>query len=160
MRAQTRVGRSQPALQCRFTCSSNSFHDPTPRCGRICRAKWEPGALTSSLQRYAAHRRARRESVGEVAAVLQDVFEGARRVVDWGRRWARHGLSRLSGTRVRRWCGNAGESGESGESDVWVRQAVAWRTAAACYKVMLTPLPAASLTACLASSVRPLSRKL
>ena len=28
--------------------------------------------------------------------------------------------------------GVTGESGESGESDVWVRQAVAWRTAAAC----------------------------
>ena len=56
--------------------------------------------------------------------------------------------------------GVTGESGESGESDVWVRQAVAWRTAAACYKVMLTPLPAASLTACLASSLRLLHGKL
>ena len=43
---------------------------------------------------------------------------------------------------------------------MWGRQAVAWRTAAACYKVMLTPLPAASLTACMAFSLRPLCRNL
>eukprot|EP00964_Phaeocystis_antarctica_P012335 scaffold6811_cov55-Phaeocystis_antarctica.AAC.1 len=39
----------------------------------------EPGALTSALQRCAVRRRARRESVGEVAAMLEDVLEGARR---------------------------------------------------------------------------------
>ena len=43
---------------------------------------------------------------------------------------------------------------------MWGRQAVAWRTAAACYKVMLTPLPAASLTAYMAFLLRPLCCKL
>ena len=41
-------------------------HSAAPRCGRICRARREPGALTSALQRCAARRRARRASVGEV----------------------------------------------------------------------------------------------
>ena len=39
----------------------------------------EPGALTSALQRCTARRRSRRESVGEVVAMLEDVLEGARR---------------------------------------------------------------------------------
>ena len=42
----------------------------------------------------------------------------------WARWWARHGLSRWSGTRVRRWWA----SQASRSSQVWVRQAVAHRS--------------------------------
>ena len=60
-----------------------------PRCGRICRARREPGALTSALQCCAAPRRARRASVGEVAAAVEAVLvrvrdEGTRRS-EWTR---------------------------------------------------------------------------
>ena len=60
-------------------CSTNSSHSFVPKCGRICRARSKPGALTSSaLQRYAARRRARRASTGEVAAAVEAVYSRAR----------------------------------------------------------------------------------
>ena len=51
----------------RLACSTNSPHSSAPRCGRICRARRDPGALMSALQRCAPRRRARRTSVGEAA---------------------------------------------------------------------------------------------
>ena len=68
--------------------------------------------------------------MGEVAAVLQAVFEGARR--------AGGGVGEAVGeARAESLLGDVGEAvvgvaGESSESGVWVRKAVAWRTAAAC----------------------------
>ena len=80
------------------------------------------GALTSALQRCAARRRARRASVGEVlgAAVLAE-----------GRRRAGGGVGE---TQAESLVGDAVKAvvDESGEPQVWARQAVAWRTAAAC----------------------------
>ena len=40
----------------------NSSHSPGPRCGRICRARREVGAVTRALHRCWARRRARRVS--------------------------------------------------------------------------------------------------
>ena len=62
--------------------------------------------------------------------MLEAVFEGARR--------AGGGVGEAVGeTRAESLVGDAGEAvvgvaGESVKSGVWVRQAVAWRTAAAC----------------------------
>ena len=64
---------------------------PAPRCGRICRARREPGALTSALQRCAARRRARRASVGAVCAGRGARGGGARVGQAKGRRWRGRG---------------------------------------------------------------------
>ena len=66
--------------------------------------------------------------MGEVAAVLEAIFEGARRAGD--------GVGEAVGEARAAW-GRVGEAvvgvaGELSRSGVWVRQAVAWRTAAAC----------------------------
>ena len=70
--------------------------------------------------------------MGEMAAVLAEaVWERVGQAVEWARQWASNGLSRLLGRRVRRWWASSA-SRASRLSQVWLRQAVAWRTAAAC----------------------------
>ena len=94
--------RAQPA---RLVVLVRVRHELAPqrraqRCGRICRARRELGALTSAFQRCAPRRRARRASVGEVLwGPRCSRREGGGRAVAW----ARHRLSRWSETRSRRW---------------------------------------------------------
>ena len=105
--------RAQPArlVVCQFTCSTNSSHSPAPRCGRICRAR--RGSQGRSQARSSAARRA--------------AVRGVRAWARWPRCWRM--CSRERGGQAVEW-GGGGRVGRV--RCAWVRQAVAWRTAAAC----------------------------
>ena len=85
---------------------------PEPRAQvrpHLPRARREPGALTRTLQRCAARRRARRASVGEMAAALAEAVS-----VGAGEQLA----GSLVGEAGEAVVGVAGESGVAAESDV------------------------------------------
>jgi hypothetical protein len=124
--------RSQPAL---YSDDVHMLHKFVPRL----RAQVRPH-LPGEARARGAHKRApalrrappreARERVGEVAAVLEAIIEGARR--------ARGGVGEVVGeARAESLFGDVGEarwwaSRASRAGQMWVRQAVAWRTAAAC----------------------------